>query len=589
MVASDADGDVLLYSLGPAVVDGSPNQDNGEFTINARSGQISVGATTPLDFENGTGTESSTGNNNDTYVVTVIATDPSGATGMTTANIVVADADEAPDFGEDDEAELTLTEGDSPELGPSGELTYGAVDPDTGVAVMFSLSGADAGAFDIGLTSGDLTLKTGDDAPTVDYETKKEYKITIEAKGGADSTAVATLDVTVTVTNADEGGTVMLSARQPQVGNAVTASVTDPDGGVTGVTWQWFSQASPDVDNANIQCQEASESGWDPITGADSASYTPVADDATDCLQATASYMDAAKAADPAPVARGATDRAVELKPASNDAPKFTDDEKPDGADPVEIEVKENTIGMIGDAFTAGDANLDALMYTLGGDDGDSFTITRDDTGQISVGSGTKLDYEGQQVYSLTVTATDPSGATDTVGVTVTLTDVDEPPELLDNVAPEFDAESTELMVAENTPVGTAVGTVTATDGDEGDTLTYSDDSMYFDVDAMSGEITTAMMLDYEAMASHMVTVMATDVAGASDSIDVTVTVDNVVECEDAGATAVADRTNSDLLADCDALLNIMDDLVGDGTGAELERRYADGPTGRAWRPAPVA
>ena len=26
-------------------------------------------------------------------------------------------------------------------------------------------------------------MKTGDDAPDVDYETQKEYKITIEAKG----------------------------------------------------------------------------------------------------------------------------------------------------------------------------------------------------------------------------------------------------------------------------------------------------------------------------------------------------------------------------------------------------------------------
>ena len=84
---------------------------------------------------------------------------------------------------------------------------------------------------------------------------------------------------------------------------------------------------------------------------------------------------------------------------------------------------------------------------------------------------------------------------------------------------------------------------VMATDED-GDTLTYSDNSGYFDVDDM-GNITTAMMLDYEAMASHMVTVTATDEDGAADSIDVTVTVGNVVECEDAGATAVADRTNT--------------------------------------------
>ena len=86
-------------------------------------------------------------------------------------------------------------------------------------------------------------MKTGDDAPMVDYETQKEYKITIEAKGAADSTAVGTHDVTVKVGNVDEDGTVTMTARQPQVGKPVKASVEDPDGDTSGVTWQWASQA----------------------------------------------------------------------------------------------------------------------------------------------------------------------------------------------------------------------------------------------------------------------------------------------------------------------------------------------------------
>ena len=85
VVASDADNDVLLYSLGPAEIDDSPNQDNGEFTINARSGQISVGSGTALDFETALGTgDEGTQTTENTYFVTVIATDPSGATGEVT-------------------------------------------------------------------------------------------------------------------------------------------------------------------------------------------------------------------------------------------------------------------------------------------------------------------------------------------------------------------------------------------------------------------------------------------------------------------------------------------------------------------------
>ena len=162
----------------------------------------------------------------------------------------------------------------------------------------------------------------------------------------------------------------------------------------------------------------------------------------------------------------------------------------------------------------------------------------------------------------VTLIAQDPSGASDRIMVQINVTDADDGATIkLANNAPAFDDATAEFMVDENMPMGTDVGMVMATDA-AADTLTYSDDSMYFDVDNM-GNITTAMMLDYEAMSSHMVTVTATDEDGASDSIDVTVTVGNVVECEDAGATA-ADRTNAGQMADCEALLASRDALMGD-------------------------
>jgi hypothetical protein len=71
-------------------------------------------------------------------------------------------------------------------------------------------------------------------------------------------------------------------------------------------------------------------------------------------------------------------------------------------------------------------------------------------------------------------------------------------------------------------------------------------------------------MLDHEAMDSHMVTVTATAADGSTDSIAVTVNVGNVEECEDAGATAVADTSNAGAMADCEALLASRDALMGD-------------------------
>ena len=237
-------------------------------------------------------------------------------------------------------------------------------------------------------------------------------------------------------------------------------------------------------------------------------------------------------------------------------APEFADDQA------TEFSVAENSAeGEAVGTVAATDANDDDLTYSLGGDDAMYFAI--DDMGQITVGEGAMLDYETKMSYSVTVTADDGTGFTASIDVTIMLTDVNE--------APMFDAATAERMVDENMDAGTAVGDpVTAMDED-GDDLMYTiSESMYFGIDAMSGQISTTAMLDYEAMASHEVTVTATDGDGLYGMIAVTIMVGDVEEspCVIGGAVAQAD-SGSGLDMDCQTLLGIMDDLVGDGT-AEL-------------------
>ena len=63
------------------------------------------------------------------------------------------------------------------------------------------------------------------------------------------------------------------------VGTPITATLTDPDGGVTGITWKW---AVADAANGTST----------DIIGATSASYTPVEADVGKFLRATATYTD---------------------------------------------------------------------------------------------------------------------------------------------------------------------------------------------------------------------------------------------------------------------------------------------------------
>ena len=155
-------------------------------------------------------------------------------------------------------------------------LTASLTDPDggvTGVMWQWAISDAMDGTWtDIsGATSDSYTPMAGDAGNYL--QATASYADAI----GEDKSAMA---VTATVTAADLMGMVTLSSSRPVVDTALTASLTDADGGVTGVMWQWASS-------------DAMDGTWTDISGATSDSYTPWAGDEGNYLQATASYADA--------------------------------------------------------------------------------------------------------------------------------------------------------------------------------------------------------------------------------------------------------------------------------------------------------
>ena len=477
-----------------------------------------------------------------------------------------------------------------------------ATDLDNGDTLTYSLGGGDADSFGFVTTSGQLLTKD-----PLNYEDKHSYTITVsvhdgkDANGAANNAVDSTITVTINLENVEEAGTVALSSAQPLTGTAFTASLTDPDGSVTGLVWRWATG-------------DTSGSTFDDITGATSASYTPVAGDLGKYLQATATYTDG----------HGGNKSAVaESSKPTNSAPVFSE------VAATRSIAEDASIGAnVGTPITATDA--DTLSYTLAGTDAASFTVV-ETSGQLQ--TDTILDYEARRSYEVTVTATDTSGATGAITVIITVTNVEEPgtvtlstiqpqvgteviAELTDpdgdatrvvwqwaranspsgtytnvssgvdqgsytpvtadvgqylrawatysdphgggkranrvsdnpvqaapagnNSAPAFSENTAARSVAENTATEISFGTpVTASDANS-DTLTYTlggADADSFGIVAASGQLQTRDPLDYESRSSYQVTVTAADPSNASDSIAVTITVTNE---DEAGAVVLS-------------------------------------------------
>ena len=95
----------------------------------------------------------------------------------------------------------------------------------------------------------------------------------------------------------------------------------------------------------------------------------------------------------------------------------------------------------VGGSVVAESPNGNVFTYTLSGDDAALFTIDAS-TGQISVRTGTDLDYESdKRSYTLWVTATDRSGVASTVTVVVQVSDVE-----LTGVGRDYDANNNEVI-----------------------------------------------------------------------------------------------------------------------------------------------
>ena len=552
VVATDDDA-VLTYTLR---VDDLVN-----FDIDAATGQLLTKS--DLDFET-----------TPTYTVMVTATDPFGvpdpavAGDTATVMINVVDVDEPPEVEGEDSVSFDELLGLGPEetlpSNPTGLTidryvgTYTATakeETDNTIHTIaddgWDVSGADKSKFDI--DEGVLYFKEAPDfEDSGDADGNNVYEVTVEVTDSG--FIVGEKDVTVTVTNGDDDGKVTLSSGRPTVGEAITAMLTDADGGTSGIIWQWSKAATANAEDDDYML----------IDGATSNTYTPVKTpaDKTDVnmyLRAIAMYTGGAPADHPGGIkmAMKTADAPVVELVVDNRAPYFVGADGMPDRGRQQRRVDEDVVMLAVAAANAGnddDGNAAAavglpimakdpdpgttLEYTIE-DPSDVFTIDHD-TSQIRViweNNADDLDFEDQATYTVTVTATDLRGLLDTTMVTIMVIDKDEAPEMpeimkvdpgqgltISGRSSRSYAENGTGSVATYTATG-AVGSVTWTlGGDDMDDFNISTSGRLTFMDPPDYE----MPMDRDTNNVYMVTVMAGD--GISmDEHDVMVTVTDVV------------------------------------------------------------
>ena len=294
-------------------------------------------------------------------------------------------------------ATRTFTVAENTASGSSVGSAFTATDADND-AITWSLEGTDSASFAID-SGGQLST-----AVVLNYEDGSTRSLTVKASddnGGEDTVAV-----TVNVTDDDTE-----APGKPAAPTLTTAEVTR-----LTVSWTEPDNAGPPITGYDVRYREGTSGGWSDHAHTGTATSATITG-----LTASTGYEVQVRATND----EGAGAWSDSLT-ASTTAPRANSPPEIGGAATRTFTVAENTaIGTdLGAPFTATDPDGDAISWILEGTDSASFAISSG--GQLTIAA--VLDYEEGSTRSLTVKADDGNGGTDTVEVTVNVTDVTEAP-----------------------------------------------------------------------------------------------------------------------------------------------------------------
>ena len=396
-IAVDPEGNTpITWTLG--------GTDRGDFNI-SQDGELT--------FRNTPNYESpADSNRNNEYLVTVRASDGQ-YTGMLNVAVTVRDENEAPEFTSNSKSRtsFTYTENSTYAL-----YTYRATDPEGGT-ITWSVSGTDGGDFDIG-ESGALSFANVPDfeAP-VDADRNNEYLVTVQA--GDDGFNFDRLEVTVNVANS-------IGTEEPTITTTSRPALTYQENGTRAV----YTYSANDPQRGIIT--------WS-VTGTDAHAFTITSDSRGRGALTFTSPPDFENPTD----SNG--DNLYEIAVVATDEQGLTDSfdvtvTVTNHAESVEPTIstrrppttyRENGTSTVYN-FRASDPQRGPIAWSHTGTDASAFALS--DSGELSFVSPPDFespsDSDGQNDYELTVVAIDEDGHSDSLAFTITVTDVNEGPEI---------------------------------------------------------------------------------------------------------------------------------------------------------------
>uniref|UniRef100_A0A8C6FYI7 Cadherin EGF LAG seven-pass G-type receptor 1 n=1 Tax=Moschus moschiferus TaxID=68415 RepID=A0A8C6FYI7_MOSMO len=374
----------------------------------------------------------------------------------------------------------------------SSVLTLRALDRDANSVITYQLTGGNTrNRFALSSQSGGglITL-----ALPLDYKQERQYVLAVTASDGMRS---HTAQVFINVTDANTHRPVFQSSHY-----TVSVSEDRP----VGTSIATISAADEDTgENARITYvleDPVPQFRIDPDTG---TIYTLTELDYED----QAAYTLAITARDNGiPQKSDTTSLEILILDANDNAPRFLRDlyqgsvfeDAPPSTSVLQVSATDRDSGPNG-----------RLLYTFqGGDDGDGDFYIEPTSGVIR--TQRRLDRENVAVYNLRALAVDrgsPVSLSASVEIQVTVLDINDNP-------PVFEKDELELFVEENSPVGSVVARIRASDPDEGPNaqimyqIVEGNVPEVFQLDLLSGDLRALVELDFEVRREYLLVVQAT-------------------------------------------------------------------------------